>query len=263
MSLTATRWAWEQEAPPTAKLVLLALAESVNGQGQGDTCWPSATRLTSMTGLSRRGVFKALGELEERGLVERKPGGTGRATTYTLPMGNPCTSCTSEQSAPVNEMHGVVNEVHGGSEQRARGSARGAPQPGRNREGNREGNQEENREDARGSEQGSFPFAHTLPSSPEPGDPLPDWLPAQTWAEFLEHRRKLKAPMTDLAQQRAVKQLGRLREAGHDPEEVLSQSIVNGWKGVFPVKGRTGGTAAARMDSTTQNLRTLFGGSHG
>lgn len=94
---------------------------------------------------------------------------------------------------------------------------------------------------------------------------LPDWLDDETWSDFLEHRRKLKAPMTDLAQRRAVRELGRLREAGHDPETVLDQSIVNGWKGLFPVKGlgaRAGpGTSfeQQRIGATVSNLRNLFG----
>ncbi|MGM0783869.1 MAG: hypothetical protein ACQEUM_07140 [Pseudomonadota bacterium] len=71
-------------------------------------------------------------------------------------------------------------------------------------------------------------------SNQEPA--LPDWLSADQWAEFVKHRKQLKAPMSGLAQTKAIAKLGKLRDEGSDPAAVLEQSIVNGWKGVFPVK---------------------------
>ncbi|MDT8894211.1 hypothetical protein RSO41_06045 [Halomonas sp. I1] len=65
---------------------------------------------------------------------------------------------------------------------------------------------------------------------------LPDWLPADAWAELIEHRRQLKAPMNDLAKTKAINKLDKLRQDGSDPAAVIEQTIVNGWKGVFPVK---------------------------
>ncbi|WP_211598156.1 hypothetical protein [Halomonas caseinilytica] len=69
------------------------------------------------------------------------------------------------------------------------------------------------------------------------GSALPEWLPADAWAELLEHRRQLKAPMNDLAKTKAINKLDKLRQDGSDPAAVIEQTIVNGWKGVFPVKG--------------------------
>lgn len=66
---------------------------------------------------------------------------------------------------------------------------------------------------------------------------LPEWLPAEQWADFVEHRKQLKAKLTDRAITLALKELTKLRDAGHDPAAVLEQSVVNGWKGVFPIKG--------------------------
>lgn len=65
---------------------------------------------------------------------------------------------------------------------------------------------------------------------------LPDWVPAETWREFVKHRERLRAPMTDDAKRRMVLELARLSAKGDDPGEVLGQSIVRGWKGVFPLK---------------------------
>jgi len=71
---------------------------------------------------------------------------------------------------------------------------------------------------------------------PNPPLEIPAWLPVETWNAFLDHRKKIKAPMTDVAVKMAIKKLGRLRDEGHDPTDVLNESIINGWKGVFPLK---------------------------
>jgi hypothetical protein len=42
--------------------------------------------------------------------------------------------------------------------------------------------------------------------------------------------------MTHRAQELAIGALGRLRAAGHDPRAVIEQSILNGWRGLFPVR---------------------------
>lgn len=65
---------------------------------------------------------------------------------------------------------------------------------------------------------------------------LPEWVSLKTWSDFLEHRKKVKAPMSDIAQERALKALEKLKAEGHDPEKVIDQSIVMGWKGLFPIK---------------------------
>ena len=45
--------------------------------------------------------------------------------------------------------------------------------------------------------------------------------------------------MTDVAQRRALKKLEGMRQEGQDIEAVIEQSIINGGKGLFPVKGAT------------------------
>lgn len=65
---------------------------------------------------------------------------------------------------------------------------------------------------------------------------LPEWLNPKDWTAYLEHRRGLRKPMTVEAQRRAVQELAKLHEAGHDAGAVISQSLVRGWLGLFPVK---------------------------
>ena len=64
---------------------------------------------------------------------------------------------------------------------------------------------------------------------------IPSWLNSKDWNDFLSFRESIRAPMTDIAKVRAIEELDRLRAEGHDPSRVIGQSIVNGWKGLFPV----------------------------
>lgn len=65
---------------------------------------------------------------------------------------------------------------------------------------------------------------------------LPPWLPESAWNEFRAHRKAIKKPMSDIAENKTIVALGRLRDEGNDPVAVLDQSMANGWQGVFEVK---------------------------
>jgi uncharacterized protein YdaU (DUF1376 family) len=75
--------------------------------------------------------------------------------------------------------------------------------------------------------------------------PLPDWLPKEAWAGFLEMRRRIRAPMTPRAMTLAIRQLEDLRQRGHDPTVILDQSTQNSWKGLFEPKGNGNGKRTA------------------
>lgn len=67
----------------------------------------------------------------------------------------------------------------------------------------------------------------------------PEWVPKEEWRAFVEMRRKIRAPMTNHAAKLAVDELESLRAAGDDPGAVLSQSVLNSWRGLFAVKHKT------------------------
>lgn len=90
--------AWKSKFASTKKMVLLALCDNANDQGE---CFPSVSMLAEKCSLSERGVFKQLAELEELGAIKRN-NRTGRSTVYQL---DPCTWCTPEPSAPLNDVH--------------------------------------------------------------------------------------------------------------------------------------------------------------
>ena len=49
-------------------------------------------------------------------------------------------------------------------------------------------------------------------------------------------RNKKRATMTDEARRLIILDIERLKTEGHNPLDVLNQSIKRGWTGVFPIK---------------------------
>lgn len=88
MSIHALKWAWGQQCPnPTAKLVLMALADHANAEGE---CYPTMKRVAEMASCSPRTVSRHIQLLEDEGLVSRVErriyGGEFRGFLYQLNM---------------------------------------------------------------------------------------------------------------------------------------------------------------------------------
>lgn len=67
---------------------------------------------------------------------------------------------------------------------------------------------------------------------------LPDWLSAEIWSSWVAYRRDLKKPIkSQQTVTQAINLLDRCRLNGYSPEEIINQSIANGWQGLFEPKG--------------------------
>lgn len=74
-----------------------------------------------------------------------------------------------------------------------------------------------------------------LPPKPKPEAwTIPGWLNADAWAEFEQHRRDMRKPLTDLARTKAAKQLQALSHA--EQQACIDRSIQSRWAGLFPEK---------------------------
>lgn len=87
MSLRASVWAWNQQVPPTAKLVLLVLAD--HAHDNGEAAYPSVATMSRKTGISTRQVQRVLSELVNQKVIRvQREGGRGSlryaATWYAL-----------------------------------------------------------------------------------------------------------------------------------------------------------------------------------
>jgi hypothetical protein len=57
---------------------------------------------------------------------------------------------------------------------------------------------------------------------------------------FVEYRKGIKNPMTEHAVKLMVAKLYKMTSDVNEQIEILNQSIVNGWKGIFPLKKESG-----------------------
>ena len=69
---------------------------------------------------------------------------------------------------------------------------------------------------------------------------LPSWLPLGAWEAYQQMRESMKARLTARAVTLAVEKLERLKNEGNDPAAVLEQSVLNGWRGLFPITADRG-----------------------
>ena len=65
---------------------------------------------------------------------------------------------------------------------------------------------------------------------------LPDWMPLESWENFVGMRKERKKPVTDRATKMLVKKLADMKNEGQNITEVLDQSTRSGWSDVYPVK---------------------------
>jgi len=114
-------WAWEQEIPPSTKLVLLALADIADDTGY---CWPSVKTIARKAGVSPRTVQRLLLELREprqggpaliRVVTRLDRKGSQRSNGYYLHMGGDKLSpaASASKSDARNVIPGVSESCHG------------------------------------------------------------------------------------------------------------------------------------------------------
>lgn len=68
---------------------------------------------------------------------------------------------------------------------------------------------------------------------------LPDWVPQNEWKEFVDHRKLIKKPLSIHAMKLAIIELKKIVDAGHMPDVVINETILNGWNSFYPTKNKT------------------------
>lgn len=81
--------------------------------------------------------------------------------------------------------------------------------------------------------------------------------------EFVAYRKKIKKPMTDRALELLISKLNKLSTDIGVQVEILNQSIMNGWQGVFPLKedykpAKKVGANGIAIDESMTDLDELF-----
>lgn len=101
----------------------------------------------------------------------------------------------------------------------------------------RRGNDIERQEKSRVSRDMAFLSSSNLLSSGFKELQLPDWIPLELWEGFKEMRKKIRAPLTELAAKGIIRDLEAIKRGGGDPVRALEESIKRSWRGVFEQKG--------------------------
>lgn len=196
----------DRALPRGALLVLCAVA--LHGDADG-WCWPSQSLIADIAGISRQMVGRYLAQLEVEGYIKRRPRvreDGGRTSDEIRILYDTASDATLEVAPPEISVIAppAIPEV----------APPAIPEVALRNHKNRPNKQTNRTEGA------------------------PGWLPAEEWLAFLEMRKKLRAPMTDASTRRTLSELDKLRQDGHDPAEVLMQSVQHAWRGVFPLKAK-------------------------
>lgn len=87
----------------------------------------------------------------------------------------------------------------------------------------------------------------------------PLWLPIEAWQGWVEMRKQRKRPLTDRAKARALFKLEALHLAGHDINELLDRSTINGWLDIYEPKGKTNaGNSQHATEPTNPMVRAVL-----
>jgi hypothetical protein len=92
----------------------------------------------------------------------------------------------------------------------------------------------------------------------KPVEPLADWIPKAAWQDFVAYRKQQKG-WTAKAETLLLRELERLHGLGNDATAVIEQSIANGWKGLFPIRGASVSKDDSRRERHARNMDILTG----
>jgi len=206
MSIALMTAAWALDLPTGEKIVLLSLADNANDTGH---CWPSMATIAKRAGMTTRGAQLIVQRLEAGGHIHREQV-IGKGCNYYIHPSK-IIIATPERRSPRTTF--APNETTLTPERRS-------PKPSGTTITDKKAT-----------------LSHPKRAS-KPTLLLPDCIPAQPWADFLEMRKAKGAKPTARAQELLIAKLLRLAEDGHPPGDVLNQSIEGNWTGLFAIKDR-------------------------
>lgn len=92
--------------------------------------------------------------------------------------------------------------------------------------------------------------------------PLDEKLNDTFW-DFIDFRKKIKSPMTEHAIDLLIKKLDKMSSDNDEKIEILNQSIINGWKGIFSLKQDNRGRQRQSQDNFTKTMEDWLNESTG
>jgi predicted transcriptional regulator len=231
------KWIWDVcPAKNGDKLVLLCLACFADPKKDGE-CWAAPEMLEAKTGMTRRNIYRCMQRLVANGWLilgaERKvEHGRTLCRRYRIPYSldnlsdlssDNLSSSSDNLSVSLDNLSSSSDKLYTDNKDKEhkekKNTSADAPAPAT----------------ALPSPPSSSPVTVPRPKPPK-FDPATLALPhgaglAHAWAEFAQHRREIKAPLTPTAAQRIIADLAAVNEA--NAVEALRKSVKHGWRGVF------------------------------
>lgn len=203
MSRAATDWAWSLDLKAPQKILILSLADRAD---EYHCCYPSIQRLVKDTGLDKKTISKWINLMIEDGLIsdtgERK-GPTKRVRVLRLNIDAEYTQKRDDTEKGNVPKNGSLNVPKNGSQNQS-------------------------------LETNNEPKKKGFDAKKES---IPDWLDREIWFNWIDYRNEIKKPLkTKKTFELQVKFLLQCLEEGYSPEEIINQSITNGWQGLFKPK---------------------------
>jgi Helix-turn-helix domain len=199
MSFDALAWAGKcKPGSAPRKLVLLALADRHNPES--NISYPSVAWLAEWTGLNRKTIITALGDLETQKLISdsgQRVGKTAQVKAYTLHIGTvPKTEQSQKRNSPVYS-----------SKQSQKRDTEPVKEPVK-----------------------ALPIARAKPVDEYP---KPQWADPVVWADFLKNRKKKNKPNTATAYKRFCDDIARISSDEWPPGRLLAHAASEGWAGIY------------------------------
>jgi hypothetical protein len=226
-------WLLERsEISPGAKLCFARLAQYAGKNGKA---FPAQETLGNALGTSARNVRRYLKELEEHRLIRPIQHGMNQPNSYEFLLHD--WMAESEDVVRTGADGFVLSERTDSSCHERTDSSSPLEENHIRESGKRIKNRRGGKQPSDVNESENISTANNPEPHPKPIS-IPEWIDRETWQDFISMRKSKKTDNTPRALSMILKRLTQFREGGHDPNVILENSVMNGWKGVFEPKGK-------------------------
>jgi hypothetical protein len=86
---------------------------------------------------------------------------------------------------------------------------------------------------------------------------VPDFIDGDTWFLWLKHRKEIKKSLTATQAEKQIEKLSKWHHEGDDVNEIILQSITQGWTGLFKQKERNN-NGKSRIESIAEQTQRII-----
>lgn len=87
---------------------------------------------------------------------------------------------------------------------------------------------------------------------------LPDWLDREDWQSWVADRKDRKKPVTEEGAKRQLQQLAAYLAEGHQPSDVIANSIAGGYQGLFPPRAQARASPSTITQTNAKWMEKLW-----